>query len=208
MMSNRIRLVGMAPLAALLLGFAAQPAQSLTYLEVGDTGQLLGTAQAVGGGITTISGALGSPFDVDLFGVAFNAAGTITIDGIKTSGSWDPNLHLFNAAGNPLGANDDSNFTFDSQLVVSISPGFYYIGICDNNCEATDGGVVRIQSNDFGVQLANGILGGWSASGNRTGAYEIRFSVATEAVDTPEPASLALVLTGALALTAARRRRR
>ena len=195
----------------LLLGAAlAANASADVYDEVGDTGDLMPSAQIVPGGINVIDGELNPAGDVDLYGVRFNFTGTLQIDAVRDVGTpLDMNLHAFNSMGNPLGANDDGSDMGDtglnSVLFIDITPGLYYFGVGENNLEATDGMGNRIQDNDTGILIPDGILGGWEGSGTSdsadTGGYTIVFSE----FSVPAPGSLALLGLGGLA--AARRRR-
>ncbi len=176
------------------------------YNEVGDTGDLPGTAQNVGSGINVIAGNIDTSGEVDLYCVQFNFTGNLQIDAVEAVGfTLDMNLHAFNAAGNPLGANDDGSSMGDSflnsVLTIAITPGVYYFGVGDNNTHATDGAGVLIQDNDTGIEDPNGVLGGWLYNGSRTGAYTIVFSETS----VPAPGAAALLGFGGLVVTRRRR---
>lgn len=188
--------VAAAGVAAGLLSLVPS-VQAVTFTEVGDAGQLLGAAQEVGPSVNTVSGAISFGGDIDLFKLLFDVATTVTFDGIAndsdsdSDSDFDPNLHLFNAVGNPLAADDDGGIGLNSRIIFNIFPGIYYLAIGDNNIEATDAFGMVISDNDAGVLNPNGVLGGWSGSGTTssslTGTYELKFSTATAAGTTPIP---------------------
>ena len=99
-------------------------AHAQTYTEIGDTGQLLPAAQSVGGPVNRIEGTLFNG-DIDLFRADFDFTGTLTVNALAVSGGLNMNLHSFNSAGNPLGANDDFGGSLNSQLTLAITPGAY-----------------------------------------------------------------------------------
>ena len=162
-------------LAALIFAphFASYAALNV-YVELGDTGDLIPSAQDTGTDVGLIQGTLSFPGDVDLFLVRLSNSNVYQFDAV--SNPIDMNMHIFNAAGNPLAANDDFGGSLNSQIILNLSAGDYFVGVGDNNTEATDGAGTRISDNDSGVQVPNGVLGGWEGSGTTggdTGAYEI-----------------------------------
>ncbi len=111
------------------------------FNEVGDAGQLPGTAQTVnsatdGTRFNAISGELNYDNDVDLYqlylrqGVPFQAS---TVKGTNV----DTQLFLFDSRGRGLFSNDDSSNTYQSALplnrpFIPAVSGTYYLGISSN----------------------------------------------------------------------------
>jgi filamentous hemagglutinin family protein len=118
----------------------AAPEKALT--EVGDAGELLGTAQPVtsatdGARLNTINGNLDSGSDVDLYqlrlkqGVPFRAT---TVNGSQV----DTELFLFDGKGLGLASNDDSAYTRQSSVplnepFIPAASGTYYLGLSSYN---------------------------------------------------------------------------
>lgn len=201
--------------AVLLLGAGIANAQIVN--EIGDAGETLATAQVLPAGTTTVLGFIAANGDVDMYAATFDFTGDLVVTVDDFDDDFDPNLHAFNSAGNPIGADDDSspNTGLGSQLTLSITPGTYYFAIGDNNLEANDINGVRIQDNDSGVLNPNGVFDHWDRdeSGD-AGNYTMTFSVATVAPAAPGipvlgGAFLPLTLGGlaALGILVARRRR-
>lgn len=181
-------------------------AYAVPIVEAGDAGDLLGTAQIVSAGTTSISGSAGGG-DVDLFkfgwsGGAFSAT---------TSASGDPQLFLFDSNGFGILADDDSAGGLNSFISTVLAAGDYFLGIDGYNNEA-----LSITGNIFnngccGTELPTGPgagnpLSGWSGGGT-AGTYTISFRSATAAVGSvPEPASIALLGLGLAGLGFSRRK--
>lgn len=185
-------------------------AHAQTFTEQGDAGQLLGSAQSVGGPFNRIEGSLLPSGDIDLYRVVFDFTGSLTIDAIGLTGNLNMNLHAFNANGNPLGANDDGGGGQNSRLTLAITPGTYFFGVGQNNLEALNSQSSIIQDNDNGILQPQGVLAGWSGPGAGSGTYAITFSSPTAigSVAGPEPASFALITLGTLAFGGTLRRLR
>jgi hypothetical protein len=103
------------------------------WTEIGDAGELPGTAQVVygSGPLFTITGAYGTGTDgADMFQIKI-----VDPAGFSASAdAQDPQLYLFDATGMGVYANDDSFGTLDSYLPPGdiyspITPGLYYLVI-------------------------------------------------------------------------------
>jgi hypothetical protein len=112
---------------------APQVAQSATWSEVGDAGELLGSAQDTmgGGALTTISGTLAtlSPDDIDLYRIAVTDSSSFSVSVFADlTGDDDVSLYLWDAAGSEI-LKDDFPF-FNPGLGSFAGPsGIYYVGI-------------------------------------------------------------------------------
>lgn len=190
-------------------------ATAANFVEVIPAGNSLSTAILVPGGTDRVLGSISQAGEVDLYKFYLAVGGLRTIT--ANSETLDMNLHLFNAAGNPLGANDDiSSVNFNSQLTFSLLPGFYFVAVGENNTYALDAIGNRIQDNDpdllepekLGVIDAIGVLAGWDAGGQLTGDYEILFSTAVDEPaqsSVPEPSTVVLAAVGLAAVLFRRR---
>ena len=170
------------------------------YNEIGDAGQLVGTAQvlpALGGG-DSIVGNLIPGSDVDLF--CFNWQGGVLAMDTFTATGFDSQLHLFDAAGNGIGENDDSpnGPGLRSEIALNLAAGTYYLGISAFNNDAVDAGnndifgfagaFSDLNGNTIQAPQGAGPLAGWDGgTGSGGGGYTISF---TGASVVPEPASL------------------
>lgn len=113
-------------IAALMASASAQ-----TWSELGDAGDLPGTAQAVSGNfgdpLTQITGSIGTGGDVDMFLIHIcDPANFYAHTGSTSATAFDSKLHLFDANGNPLWMDDDA----PSDVAVPLGIGSYrsYIG--------------------------------------------------------------------------------
>jgi hypothetical protein len=211
-------------MVAATVGLVATQATAMTVAEVGDAGHVPGTAQAVAGGTTQItgqgSGLDATTTDIDVY--AFDwGGGSLTI---RTFGStFDTMLFLFDSTGLGITANDD-DITFggdvllSSRLTATLSPGTYLIGIADccRTATSTSGIDGRIWMPFSGVGQvspdgpgAAGTLNGWLDSVTLmtptagTSAYQIDFSAAT----VPEPGTCVLLGLGLAGMSMRRRSR-
>lgn len=211
--------------AALSLLSLTAPAHG-DYLEVGDSGDLPGSAQfaPTGGPLTVIRGTLSGYFDADMYAVYVSNPSTfaVTTDGALTS-AYDTQLFLFDASGRGVVANDDiSHGPYNPRSTLPASgayrvttPGLYYLAISgwDRDPMSAGGEIFNddqiynapVGPNGPGGALA---LSGWNgdASGNGGwGAYGIYLTGAQVASAVPEPGVAMLLVFGA-ALASRRRR--
>ena len=129
-------------LAAASLAAITSTSQAATYVETGDAGQTLGTAQNAGAA-TGFTGTLSSDFDVDLYVFTVANAGTYTFSDVggtadtTAGGVLDTEISLFGSTGTALAVNDDaSGTTVESKLTATLSAGTYYFGITNSGNEA------------------------------------------------------------------------
>jgi hypothetical protein len=142
-----------------------QKAQALTFVESGDAGQTLATAQTVGEGVTVIQGATNFANNdfVDLF--RFNWGGGIFDATTLGSAIDDPILALFDTAGTVLAQNDDFYGLQSRLLVNNLVQGDYLLGL-----------------SGFSNFASNGPSYGSFGS---TGSYSITLNQPTTAIPTP-----------------------
>jgi len=198
-----------------------------TYVESGDAGQTIATAQAVG----TLPG--GSPLDAirgtltsgaDLYqiyltgGQAFSA--TTTASSLAYN-SFDTELFLFNSAGLGVYANDDSAASPPqstlpaSHAFAPSASGVYYLAIAGAGYTPVSAGGAIFDaffatSDVVGPTGAGGTapLASWSSVSSETGDYEIVLTGAQFLpTAVPEPASALLLLAGLAASATLSRRR-
>lgn len=210
----------------------ASSVSAVTYTEVGDAGQSLGTAQSTGPGnlaLTQIFGSLLSATDVDIFAINitdFTAFSASTVNAL--TGNLDTSLFLFTSAGLPVYANDDApgGGSVGSTLPAGNafgpqSTGLYYLAISLSGSDAVNfaNQLLFMSLSSTSVRgpnpSANGALSSWDSSlANGSGTtfpagYQIDLTGASTAV-VPEPSALALLLAGSLGLlfVGCKRRRR
>jgi hypothetical protein len=183
-------------------------AWSLPYLEIGDAGETLGTAQAVGSGVTTIIGNIVNQ-NADLFSFYWNG-GALTLDTVGSSA--DTQLFLFNSLGQGVWANDQAEPFPSSRIVdAALAAGQYYIGLSVFDYDPYSSLGLMFPSAPFTGQfgpLNSAPLDHWAPfSGHLSGAgdYVINFSSATAV---PEPPILLLLGSALLAMGYSRRRAR
>ncbi len=175
-------------LAVCLMGIAPR-ANAFTFDETADIGQLMGEAQDVGAA-SEINGRVRFLDDIDLFKVRIEQNGMSTFDANPMaledgSERLNVNIFLFNAMGNPLASIEPRDF--DNMIInFDTIAGDYFLGIGSDDLDALDAEGNQIAGNDSGIDMANGILGGWKTGSESIGKYNIKIStVPTDAVPTP-----------------------
>lgn len=197
---------------ALIAGLAiASGASAQTWVEVGDAGDLPGTAQVVlgAGPLSQING-INDANDVDMFQIRIKDPALFRATTVGGA-AWDTQLWLFDMNGRGVSFNDDSASTAQSTLTGMFvpSPGNYLIAISRYNRDALDGSGALIWNNTpFGTERAPDGPGAanpvasWAGTTAAGGAYSIFL---TSANFVPAPGAVALL--GMSGLLLARRRR-
>jgi hypothetical protein len=208
--------------AAIALGMASSPYAQ--WIEQGDAGQLLSTAQTVTGSgtLSFIRGMISGDGDVDMFRVYISDFSIFSAHTESQYSLRDTQLYLFDSSGfgvafnddiDTLGGNERSRLQVGSPLYASRAPGIYYLAISSwdndpfwrlNNGNpdyifpaVANGGIA------VGPRAGAGALLDWDdMSGFYQGAYQISL---TGVSAVPEPGSM-LALAGGLALFLRRRK--
>jgi len=213
------------------LALATASLDAQTYIEAGDAGQTLGTAQTTGvtpgQTLNTIFGTLSSPTDADVFMITINApsmfSATTTFGGTTT---LDTALFLFNNLGQAIYTNDDvsgsslqSTLPSGTSFMMSLAPGTYFIAISLSGNEPvnlngqllfaayTAGNSASIRGAAAGVNPSTLANFNGATSFAETGAYRIDFTATATAVPEPSVTALALAGAGATAFLVRRRRK-
>jgi hypothetical protein len=213
----------------LALSLLVTPAHAVVnWTEVGDAGDLLGTAQApVGEGrLRSITGTVSTNADVDLYKIFINNPTTFSASVTSTTGNFDSVVALFNSGGFGVYGNDDAKLgSSDSGLPAGSllgpqAPGWYYLAVFGLATTPTSGNdtspanyIAPDTSSPFtsiiGASGPGGAspLTGWAPVENvvpLNEEYSIRFSGVSPV---PEPETYAMLVAG-LALMGAMVRRR
>jgi len=195
--------------AGLLLG-ASSGAHAIVFTEVGDAGNLLATSQSVANGTTQISGLYAGPIDQDLFAFSWGG-GQFIADTSSGVGPLlgDPQLFLFDSAGDLVFGNDDTGSLQSQISIASLASGAYYIALSQFNDDPLNALNQNMCLGNCGATAsAPGPLAGWSLATSRpTGNYSIFFNTAVNAA-VPEPAMATLLGLALLGAGAAGRRKR
>lgn len=211
---------------ALVVSLAATSrAGAAFWNEVGDAGNLPGSAQAIVGvaPLDGIRGTISTAFDPDMYRIFITGGGTFSATTVGQPGSlFDTALYLFDAQGRGVYANDDEvgGASFRSTLPAGdartpLAAGIYYLLIAQNSYFPSDVNLNTI----FPIFPQRSVAGptdpggpnpiasyvGFTAS--EVGTYTIAITGAMFIV--PEPSSLTLtVIAAATSLAVARTRRR
>ena len=137
----------------------------ITVSETGDAGQLLPDAQVIPSGsatLTSITGAISSSNDVDLFQISLTGGETFSATTVGGA-NFDTQLFLFDENGFLVDENDDSSGTLQSTLPASpltpLDAGTYFLAI-----------------SSFNNDPVGSPLSGFTNAGGGTGDYTIALS--------------------------------
>jgi hypothetical protein len=127
----------------------AAPAAANTWNEIGDAGELPGSAQMTfgSGPLTTITGRLFVDTDVDMYCISITNEPGFTARYTPCSTHADPDMWLFSANGNGVTHADfcqGGSVSLTSQFVST--PGYYYLAVSGTNGDALRTGLPIWQS--------------------------------------------------------------
>jgi hypothetical protein len=206
-------------LSGLLVGGHANAVP--VWAESGDAGQLPATAQTpIGvGALTTITGAIISLVDADLFVIHISTPALFSASTVGTPGTVvDTQLFLFDLSGNPIAANDDdgavlrrSRLAAGNALYASLAPGDYLLGISAWDTDPLSAGGAIFPNDATSNNTVVGptgpgggsALSAWTVPGQELGSYTIKL---TGAAYVPEPNTLVLFALGLAGLGVGRRK--
>ncbi len=202
--------------ASACLAFA-QPTLAQTYTETGDAGDLPATAQIITGvpgvtytaiaGATTATNAI---YDSDMYQLTVVTPATYTFSTnnfIVGKNNFDTQLALFNSSGVGIATDDDTSSGELSTLVLTLTPGNYYLLLSGSGRYAVDSTGALIFPNftdgktDPSVQQAATStlpIAAYTGNTNEGGSYNIAISFVI--VPVPEPGSYVLILAGVAGL--------
>lgn len=198
-------LIGMGVLLA-----AATAANAQVWSEVGDAGELAGTAQVVTGSgpLSTILGNL-SDSDVDMYQIRIDDPSLFIAQHTNTF-NFDSQMWLFNMDGTGVAFNDDTNGLRSQISNPAVAAGNYLLAISGYDRDAVDSnGDALWNDSPFNGQrapdgpAAANPVAGWSGTAPARGDYEIALRGASFV---PAPGALALAGMGG-ALIGRRRRK-
>lgn len=118
---------------------------------------------------------------------------TVTIDTFASSPDFDSELALFDSDGNTIGGDDDTGDDFLSSISADLTAGTYYLAASSWNGRY-----------DWDNTADTNI--GWDRSGFSGGLDEDPFTLTFNVTPVPEPATMAVLGIGALALLCRRRK--
>jgi len=210
--------IGLRCSLAVVLGslLLAGSAAGAVWTEVGDAGKLIGTAQETGvGPLTSITTDLSSATDVDLFKFRVVGQGEVTF---TTTGSFDPQLFLFDANGKGIVANDNAATGFapdgNASITATLTSGVYYLGFSLANVDPVSSAGLIFPDLSTGLLGPTGPggkdpLSGWQQSGQSVDAliasewvFVATILLLGSQTAVPEPSTLTLLSLAAALLIA------
>ncbi|HEY1768704.1 MAG TPA: DVUA0089 family protein [Chthoniobacterales bacterium] len=206
-------------MAAACLLWVTAPANAQSYTEVIDAGQTLATAASTGiAGVplTSIVGTISTSIDADLFAITITS--TTSFSAVASSNAGiDTSLFLFNSAGVPIMANDDSSnsslqaaLPAGNSLLMTLTAGTYYIGISLSGNEPINLNSQLLFTLDQPTTKVRGMAANLNPQTEsnfdgatyypETGDYTITLSATQGAINPnliPEPSSFVMLVLGA-----------
>ena len=185
------------------------------WTEVGDAGDLPGTAQVVTGGgpLDTIFGVMNNP-DADMYQIYISNPAGFSAYAIGN----DTQLFLFDQSGMGVYANDDGGISgFNAFLPAGdpsspTTPGIYYLAVSQFNLDPYSAGGLIFPSSPFGQVFGPTGPGGgspvsyWSGgTGSQESGYQIELTGASYVI--PAPGAILLGSIGLGLVNWLRRRR-
>lgn len=163
----------------------------ITVSETGDAGQLLPDAQVIPSGsatLTSITGAISSSNDVDLFQISLTGGETFSATTVGGAG-FDTELFLFDANGIGVYGNDDVSSGIDQSTLPAGTPltpqqpGTYFLAITgfQNEPESSGGRIFELTDDGPGLLKPTGPggelpLSGFTGEGDKSGSYTIKLT--------------------------------
>lgn len=147
--SSFFRKTGLAT-SLLTLSLLVGPAHAVNWTEVGDAGDLVGTAQEpLGNGpLRNIYGTVSTNTDVDLYRIFISNPTSFSASVTSTSGNFDSVLALFNEGGFAMYGNDDARLGDRNaglpagHFLGPQAPGWYHLAVFGlGNAPASGNGV-------------------------------------------------------------------
>ena len=137
-------LAGLA--VAALCTIASAPAGAQNWVETGDAGETIGTAQITAGTgtLSLLQGTLSDDRDVDLYCIRIDDVATFLASRICVAIN-EVDIWLFDAAGNGVSLHDGcaGGFTLVTGSFVT-APGLYYVGVSGEGAEAMNASDIPI----------------------------------------------------------------
>ena len=176
----------MKSLSLLCLACSTSFALGQVWNEVGDAGELIGTAQITmgNGALTNIIGTIGATTDRDVYCIRINNPAAFSATTVGQPGSLtDTQLFLFDGNGMGVTHNDDTPAGGSLRSLITnqflTSPGIYYLAISGYNGDPVNPGGLLIWNNTpFAAERAPdgpgapGPLSAWAGT-SATGTYDI-----------------------------------
>lgn len=137
-----LKMMGMLLVSVMIVLTFFQLAESFTWTEAEEAGDLPGTAQHINQNganeaLEFITGSLSSPTDVDMYAIFITGGGNFSATTVGWTADVDTQLTLYDSSGIGIYSNDDfATDIYQSTLpafnpLTPIAPGLYYLAISD-----------------------------------------------------------------------------
>jgi hypothetical protein len=196
--------VALVATLVLVASLTASAAHAQIWVESGDAGDLVSTAQITSGvgALTQIQGSLASPTDVDVYCVRLTTPPPpfTALIGINCAVIQGPNAWLFDAAGNGIASN--ATCSGGSKMIIApaapLTPGNYYVAVSYFGYDPQSvGGAIWLPGPPFWRAPdgpgAGGTLIGWAGTPNvqPSNPYQVFFNPGFSYCDAATPVGLA-----------------